>query len=185
MNFFEKTLSQSISYTGKIFSVQKSKVLLSNNNIVPREVALKQHAACVLAITKFKKVVLVKQFRYATKKNLIEIPAGKIENHEKNPLLCAKRELLEETGFKSPHWLNLGYVLPSPGFCNEKIYIFLARKAFKAANPKPDPNELIETVLVDYNKLVNATMLGQIADAKTACAVLRTHALKTQHILNF
>ncbi len=184
MNFFEKTLSQSTCHTGKVFSVQTSKVLLSNNNIASREVAIRKHAACVLAITKSKKAVMVKQFRYAAKKSLLEIPAGKMEDREKNPLLCAKRELLEETGFKSPHWINLGHILPSPGFCNEKIYIFLAKKAFKADQPKPDPNELVEPIIIDFNKLVNATVSGQIVDAKTVCAVLRANTLKTQHILD-
>ena len=177
MNFFEKTTETNTIYKGKIFNVQQNKVLLKNGNFSSREVIKKQNAACIVALTKTKKIVMVKQFRYAINRHLLEIPAGKIETFEKHPIICAKRELLEETGYKAKKWINLGPMFPCPGFCNEKLFLFLAINAFKAQNPTPDPDEFLQTVILPFKLAIVQAAMGNLHDAKTSCAILKLHAL--------
>ena len=181
MNFFEKTIESKIIYQGEIFNITTNKIKLKNNHIASREVVKKSSAACVIAITRNKNIVLVKQFRYAIGKHLIEIPAGKMESFEKHPLLCAKRELLEETGFKAPNWINLGPILPCPGFCNEKLFLFLAKNSFKAQSPKPDPDEFLQTITMPLDLAVQRATFGSFSDAKTICAILKLHNLAQLH----
>lgn len=181
MNFYEKTIESKITYRGKIFNITSNKVKLKNNHIASREVVKKNSAACVIAVTKNKNIVLVKQFRYAIGKHLIEIPAGKMENFEKHPLLCAKRELLEETGFKAPSWINLGPILPCPGFCDEKLFLFLAKNSFKAQTPKPDPDEFLQTITIPLDLAVKKATFGLFSDAKTVCSILKLHSLTQAH----
>lgn len=184
MNFFEKTLTSKTVYSGTIFKVKSDTVSLPNHKTAKRELVLKSNAACVVALTKSKKIVLVKQFRHAVKQCLWEIPAGKKDPGE-SPFKCAKRELLEETGFKSKHWLNLGPILPTPGFCNESIFTFLALNAFKACQPCTDPDEFVKTGLFDFKKIVQQATFGNLTDAKSVCAILRTHLLFLNNKLSF
>lgn len=184
LNFLEKTLNSKTIYSGKIFTIKLNKVSLPNNHTATRELAIKQNAACVVALTKSKKIVLVKQFRNAIQKNLWEVPAGKKETNE-TALQCAKRELIEETGFNSTHWINIGKITPCPGFCNEQIGLFLALNAVKACAPKPDPDEFVKTGLFNFDEIAKHAALGNLTDAKTTCAILRTHFLISSNKINF
>lgn len=176
MHLVEQTLNSKTAYSGKIFTIKTDTVALPNKKTATRELALKQNATCVIAITKSKKIILVNQYRYAVKRCLWEVPAGKMDSNE-TPLHCAKRELLEETGFKSNNWTKIGLTAPCPGFCNELIHMFFAKNAFKVCEPKPDPDEFVETRLFDFNELVQQAAYGQIIDSKTTCSILRTHFL--------
>lgn len=126
----------------------------------------------ILAINDQGEVILVKQHRQPFKEQLLEIPAGKLEPDEE-PLACAKRELLEETGFVAASWSEWGCFYPSPGFCNEKIYLFLATALTFTESAGADPDENIEVTalaLAEAGKMIDS---GIIKDGKTMIALQR------------
>ena len=122
MNFEEKTLSSEYVYNGKVLDVKRDEILVSNGHKSTREVV--EHTGGVVIVAKKEnKILMVKQFRYPIKTISIELPAGKLEKGE-NPDFASKRELEEETGYIASVWKSLGYIYTTPGFCDEKLYLY-------------------------------------------------------------
>lgn len=170
MNFEEKTLSSEYVFRGKVIDVKRDDILVSNGNTSIREVVEHSGGVVILAL-KEDKVLTVKQFRYPIKQTSIELPAGKLEKGE-NPDLAAKRELEEETGYIAKNWKSLGYIYTSVGFCDEKLYLYLATDLeYKQINP--DEDEIIECDEYPIKEFYSLIDNGKINDAKTLCALLR------------
>src|SRR5574344_2522731 len=123
--FFEKTLSSKEIYKGKVFTIFKDDVELDNSKVTFREVERHPSGVVILAKKDENTLLMVKQFRYPICKPSLELPAGKLERGE-NPDFAAKRELEEETGFVAKTWKSLGYIYTTPGFCDEKLYLYFA-----------------------------------------------------------
>lgn len=119
------------------------------------------HWVNVLAITPQKKVVLIKQFRHGTNNYTIEIPGGAI-NHAEDPLLGAKRELEEETGYTASRWVCLGKVDVNPAFMTNGCYTYLALDAEKTKEQNLDPFEEIEVQEVDLSLIPSLVQKGVI-----------------------
>ncbi|MBF7083080.1 NUDIX hydrolase [Desulfallas sp. Bu1-1] len=166
----EKTISTETIYQGKIISVRKDQVEFPDGRSGAREVVDLASAVAVVAVTDKQEVLLVKQYRYPTGRELLEIPAGKVEPGE-NPLDCAKRELEEETGYRAVYWRQIGAFFTSPGFCTEKIYLYFAG-GLTPHNPKLDPDECIEVHLVPLRDAFQMVKNGDIHDAKTIIGLL-------------
>ncbi|MCU0666967.1 MAG: NUDIX hydrolase [Candidatus Omnitrophica bacterium] len=115
------------------------------------------------------KVVMLRQYRPVIKKYLYELPAGTLEENE-TPLACARRELIEETGFSAGKLIKLGFIYPVPGYSTEKIFIY---KAFdlKRAKMRLENDEIIERNIVTRGKARSLLKSGKINDAKTICAL--------------
>lgn len=177
MNLEEKTLDNSVVYDGKIIKLVLKDVLLPNGKTAKREVVAHSGGVGVIALTENNEILLVKQFRSPYEKVVTEIPAGKKEAGE-DPLECGKRELLEETGFIAKEFCSLGELLPSPGYCGEIIYLFLATGLTKA-NQNLDEDEFLTFEKVDFDKAVSMVLSGEISDSKTQVAILKTALLKT------
>jgi ADP-ribose pyrophosphatase len=125
--------------------------------------------AAVVAV-KDDKIILVTQFRYPLNKTIYELPAGKLDNSE-DPLVCAKRELEEETGFSSDNFIKLGEIVSTPGFCNERLFLFLASD-LKPGEKNHEEGEFgMETHFFALREIEEMIMKGEIIDAKTICAV--------------
>lgn len=170
MNFEEKTLSSEYVFRGKVIDVKRDDILVSNGHKSIREVVEHSGGVVILAI-KDDKILAVKQFRYPIKTTSIELPAGKLEKGE-NPDFAAKRELEEETGYIAKNWKSLGYIYTSVGFCNEKLYLYLATDLeYKQINP--DEDEIIECEEYLIKEFYNMIDNGTINDAKTLCVLLR------------
>ena len=123
MNGTETTVKKNYIYQGKILNLRKDDALLPDGRPCVREIIEHSGGACVLYV-KDEKVLLVKQFRYAYEESLYELPAGKLEKGE-DPKVTALRELEEETGIKATDAERLFTVYPTPGYTNEKIYIYI------------------------------------------------------------
>lgn len=170
MEFTEKTLSSEYVFKGKVIDVKRDDILVSNGHKSIREVVEHSGGVVILAI-KDNKILTVKQYRYPISNTSLELPAGKLEKGE-NPDFAAKRELEEETGFVAKNWTSLGYIYTSPGFCDEKLHLYLAQDlTFKKENP--DEDEILENDRYTIQELLEMIDNGTINDSKTLCAILR------------
>ena len=170
MKFNEKTINSENIFNGKILKLRVDEVMLSNGEKTTREIVKNNRAVAIIQIKKKKKMFLVKQFRKAIEKELIELPAGKIEKEE-DPKDCALRELEEEIGYKAGHIQKLLSIYTSPGFSNEIIHIYVARD-LKKTKINRDDDELMDIIEVSINEAKNMMDEGKIMDAKTITGIL-------------
>ncbi len=170
MEFTEQTLNSQLIYEGKVVKVFKDSVELSTGKKSFREVVKHSGGVVILAV-KGDKILLVKQFRYPLKEVMFELPAGKLEIGE-DPFEAAKRELEEETGYCANKWTPLGYVYTSPGYSDEKLYLYKAED-LEFTHCHPDEGEIIEAFEYSYEDVLKMVDNGEINDAKTLCALLR------------
>ncbi len=174
-NLFEKEVSREIVFEGKVFDIAKCQAKLQNGDIVGRDIMLHNGGVGVLALDSDNQIVLVQQYRYGASSFLWEIPAGKLEKGE-DPFECAQRELEEETGFRSENYISLGKLNPSPAIMSEIIYLYLARDLIPGKRHL-DEDEFLETERVPFEKAYQMVLNGEITDAKTQIAILKTKAL--------
>jgi len=174
---YEETISSSILYRGRIINVRQDQVILPGGKAAIREVVEHPGAAAVLALDDQERVILVRQYRQPAAAVLLEIPAGKLDPGEE-PLECAKRELAEETGLCGNSWRPLGWFYLSPGFCNEKIHLFLARE-LTSTHPLPtaDLEEMVEVISLPLGELLEMAAQGELTDAKTVIALYLASAV--------
>lgn len=170
MEFTEKTINSELIFDGRVVKLYKDSVELSTGQKTFREV-VKHSGGVVILAFKGDKILLVKQFRYPMKEVMLELPAGKLEQGE-DPFEAAKRELEEETGYCANKWTDLGYVYTSPGYSDEKLYLYKAED-LEFTHCHPDEGEIIQAFEYKYNDVLKMIDNGQINDAKTLCALLR------------
>lgn len=177
MNLKEKQLSYEYKFKGRIINLRQDKALLPNGNTATREVVEHPGGVCVAALTDSDELLFVKQFRYPYMEETLEIPAGKRDKQGEDPLECGKRELKEETGATAENYIDLGCLYPSPGYVNEVIYCFLATN-LTHGEMNPDEDEFLDVIKIPLEKAVEMTLSGEIKDAKTQIAILKTKALR-------
>lgn len=165
----EETVKSVYVYRGKVINLKVDDVKITNGKLAVREVVEHRGAVAILAY-KDGLVWLVKQFRYPYLEELLEIPAGKIEENE-NPYHTALRELNEEVGLITDKLIALGEIYPSPGFANEKIHLYYTVD-FEVANNNPDDDEYLEIIKLPLSKALALIDKGEIKDAKTIIALL-------------
>ncbi len=170
MEFMEKTINSELIFNGRVVKLYKDSVELSTGQKTFREV-VKHSGGVVILAFKGDKILLVKQFRYPMKEVMLELPAGKLEQGE-DPFEAAKRELEEETGYCANKWTDLGYVYTSPGYSDEKLYLYKAED-LEFTHCHPDEGEIIQAFEYKYDDVLKMIDNGQINDAKTLCALLR------------
>lgn len=175
MELVEKTLSSQTVFKGKIITVKVDEALLPNGAQASREVVEHPGGVCILALREDGTVPLVRQFRYPLGDVLLELPAGKLEYGEE-PRPAAIRELGEEVGLEPGRLTDLGFIYVSPGFCKEKLHMYLARDV-KEVPVHPDEDEFLDIVSLSFERLVEMVMSGEITDGKTVATVLKTKAL--------
>lgn len=166
----EKTLSTSYLYRGKIINVRQDRVRDARGKNAFREVVEHPGAVAILAVSESSEAVLVRQHRQPVGEVLLEIPAGKLEPNE-NPLECAHRELLEETGLSAAEWKELTCFYSSPGFSDEKVYLYMAEKLKMGAAKTSDPDENIKVEIIPLAQTREMVADGRIKDGKTIIAL--------------
>lgn len=171
MDFEEKTLSSEEKYNGRIINVRVEQVELPDGHISSRELIAHPGGVGVIALTENNEVFMVSQYRIAARSMMLEIPAGKLEYGE-DPLECGKRELIEETGYKGNEFIHLGEYYPTPGYCEEKINIYLA-KNLEFVGQNLDEGEFLNVKKYKLDDLCDMVMNNEIYDAKTAIAILK------------
>ena len=177
MNLEEKPLTQEYRFRGRIINLRTDTAELPNGEVAGREVVEHPGGVCVAPLTDSGELLFVRQFRYPYGEILLELPAGKRDRAEEDPLECGKRELLEETGATAIRYRSLGCVYPSPGFCNEVIHLYLA-EGLSFGEAQPDEDEFVEVERIPLSEAVTMVMNGEIRDAKTQIAILKIAELK-------
>lgn len=175
MDCTETTLRREDIYSGRIITVHRDTVALPDGRESLREIVEHPGGVTVLPLDADGAVWCVRQFRYAYGEMLLELPAGKLEDGEA-PLECAKRELSEETGFTADEYISLGALWPSPGYCRETIYLYLAR-SLHAGRQHLDEGEFLNVERHTLDELADMAMDGSLRDAKTVAAVLKAKRL--------
>ena len=166
----EKAVRKNRIYKGKAVDFYNDEVRLPNGQSATREYLGHPGAAAVLPFLDKNRVILVKQYRYPIGEVTYEIPAGKLDKGE-TPLECATRELEEETGFKAKMIEKLISFYPSTAFSNELLHVFAAFGLKKGKN-KPDEDEFVSAVSVNFKEALEMVRRGKIRDSKTVIALL-------------
>lgn len=162
-------------HKGHVINIRIDRVELSNGHTFDLDIIEHPGAAAVVPIDAEGQVYLVRQPRHAAGKALLEIPAGKLEPGE-DPKRCAARELEEEAGQRAAALEPLGTIFTTPGFCNERIWLFLATQ-LTPSHQQLDPEEVITVERMPLATAVKMAAQGEIEDAKTVCALLRAQAV--------
>ena len=165
----ERKLSSEMKFDGKLIKVTYD-IADVNGKEGWREVVHHPGASAVVAIDENNRIIMEKQFRYALNDYLLEIPAGKLDKGE-DPLVCAKRELEEETGIIASEWISLGTIATSPGFCNEVIHLYVA-KGLSKGEIHWDKDEYVEVERYTFDELLQRIQEEKIKDSKTLSALL-------------
>ncbi len=170
MSFRETTIESEMIYEGKILNLRKDKVNITGGKTSYREIIEHKGAVALVPINDDGNIVLVRQFRKAAEKEVLEIPAGKMEEGE-DPLMTAKRELEEETGYCADSIIHMTSMYPAIGYSSEIIHLYLA-KDMKKGKTCFDEGEDIEIVEISLKTAVERVLSGEIEDAKTIAGIL-------------
>lgn len=130
-------------------------------------------AALIVAVTSDRKIVLKKEFKYATGEELIECPAGMFETHETDGLEVAKRELREETGYESDEWQYLGATLESSSKLTNRMHLYFANHCRKVGEQHLDETEEVEVLVVPFADAIDMVMKNEICCNSTAHGILK------------
>lgn len=159
-------------YDGRVVKLDVDRVRLADGLESRREVVRHPGATMVVPLLDDGRVVMVRQFRYATGETLLELPAGTLDHPGEEPLECARRELAEETGLTAREWRLLASFYTTPGFTDERIWCFLATGIASDAVARPDADERIETVMMPLSSAQALARRGEIHDAKTIVGLM-------------
>lgn len=165
-----KVLESVRKFDGTILSVRWDRVEVSDGVFAPREVVEHKPAVSILPVDKDGNVYLVRQYRHAVGEEMIEAPAGLIEEGE-TPEQAALRELREETGAMGTV-RSLGVYVPTPGYCEEIIHLFLAQVS-SFGDTDPDDDEFLQTVKLTFAEFYDRVRDGRLRDGKTIALALR------------
>jgi ADP-ribose pyrophosphatase len=161
----EKQLDSALAYDGHFLKVQRDTVALPDGKRTQREYIKHPGAVTVLPVFDDGTILLERQFRYPLQQVFIEFPAGKIDPDE-DPLDCAKRELLEETGYTATNWQFVSTIHNAIAYSDEHLDIFIAR-GLTAGESQLDDGEFLETFRAPLSDLMSWVREGKITDVKT------------------
>ena len=154
---------------GKKFTYSVKMVKLPNGKTTTIDFVEHPGAALIMPLLNKRQTIFLRQYRAALGKYLYELPAGTLNKRE-NPLVCARRELVEETGYSARRFRALGKIYPVPGYSDEVIFIYQATDLRKA-QANPDHDEILKPFVVSRKEVIMMFKRGQIKDAKTICAL--------------
>jgi len=166
----EHPLSSKTVYSGRLLDVREDEVRLPDGGTSRREYVVHPGGAVMLAMPDAQSVIIERQYRYPLREHVYELPAGKFDPGE-DPLDTAKRELLEETGYRAREWRHLITMYPVVGYSNERVDLYLARD-LEHVGRALDAGEFLDVLVVPLAEAIAWVRLGRIKDAKTIMGLL-------------
>ena len=161
-------------YRGRIIDLRLEEVTLPNGAVVELELMHHKGASAVAAVDDAGRVVLIRQYRFAAGGYIWELPAGVLDRADEPPTACAERELREEVGLQAREWRQLGSIVTTPGFCDERIHLFLARGLESVGHDRGDDEVIDEVRSVPLTEALAMIRRGDIIDAKTIAGLYLT-----------
>lgn len=171
MPLFEHDLEHREIYHGSIFTVTSHRVGLPDGSETRRDVVNHLGGASVAALDPLGRLLMVRQYRFGVRQELLEIPAGKLEPGE-DPAHTAARELIEETGFSAARLVKLTELFPTPAYCSERIFLFEGYDLSRVGGQHLDRDEFLDVEAVPLRDALDMVLSGKLPDAKTQVAVL-------------
>jgi len=168
-------------HVGRIMALRVDDVEMPGGRVAQREITEHLGAVAIAAVDVEDRLMLVHQYRHAVRRRLWELPAGLLDTAGEEPLHTARRELVEEAGLAAEDWSVLVDVVPSPGFSDESVRVFLARQLREVARPAGADDEEADMVTrwVSLPVAVRMVLSGTLVNGVSAAAVLAVHALGT------
>lgn len=170
-----RRVKRELMYKGTVLEVYKDSMEFANGNHEEWDFIKHNGAAAVVPVLDDGRILMVSQFRNALDRKTLEIPAGKLDDPEEKGIICAARELEEETGYKSEQLEWLINIRTTVALCNEKIEVYVARK-LKAGTQNLDENEYVNVKAYTVDELKEKIFFGEIEDSKTIASVLAYEA---------
>lgn len=161
----EHELNSALVYSGKLLHVRRDEVRLPDGNTSVREYIKHPGAVVIIPITENGDIILERQHRYPLHRDFIELPAGKIDPGEET-LMCAQRELREETGYSAQTWKYVTTVYPCIGYTDERLVYYLARDLTFSACQR-DEDEFLEIFQLPFEQALDMVKGGEICEVKT------------------
>ncbi|MGH3615667.1 MAG: NUDIX domain-containing protein [Pseudonocardia sp.] len=168
-------------HSGRIMALRADRVEMPGGRVAVREVVEHSGAVAIAAFDPEGRLMMIHQYRHAVRRRLWELPAGLLDVAGEDPLETARRELAEETGLAATEWSVLLDVVPSPGFSDESVRVYLARGLTEVGRPElgDDEEADLATRWVTLAVAVRMVFAGTIVNAVTTAAVLAAHALRS------
>ena len=173
----EKQLDSKLIYSGSLLKVYRDEIELPNGKHTGREYIKHNGAVCIAALKDDGTLAVEHQYRYPFHRIVTELPAGKLDTPDEDPLEAAKRELREETGIRADKWIYLGGFIPTCAYSTELIHMYLA-SGLHFGDKDLDEDEFINVRFVPLDELVDKVMSGEIQDSKTQTVVLKAAYLR-------
>ncbi len=166
-------------YSGRVMALRSDEVVMPGGRVATREILEHPGAVAVAALDADDRLMMIHQYRHAVRRRLWELPAGLLDVAGEDPLEAARRELAEESGIAADDWSVLLDIVPSPGFSDESIRVFLARGITEVGRPETGDDEEADlaTRWVSMPVAVRMVLAGTIVNATTVAAVLAAHVL--------
>lgn len=166
-----KVIDSKVYYNGKVLQLRVDEIeYLNSNNRGIREVAIHPGGAVIVPIKNDGKIIFVQQFRYPLQTELLELPAGKLDQNE-NPILCATRELEEETGYTSNDVSYLGKIYTAPGYSTELLEIFVAKNLKEGNHKREEGENGMQVFEFSSDIILKLIKEEKIIDSKTISAL--------------
>lgn len=169
MTFEEKFISSERIYEGAILNLRRDKVTAAGGQAY-REIVEHNGAVAIVPITNEGRVVMVEQYRYPMGRVILEIPAGKVDEGETDPVAAAERELREETGYTAGNLQYLGKISPSVAYTEEVIHLYAAI-GLTPGETEFDTDEALDIIEYDFEEIYKMAAEGKLVDAKTIAAI--------------
>lgn len=169
-------MPREIVHTGRRIRVAVDTSVGPDGRTIRRDAILHPGAVVILPVLSRDEICLLRNHRFVMNETLWEVPAGTVEPNEPFEA-CARRELLEETGYTAAKWTYRGYLYASPGVMDEKLHLFIAEE-LTAGTARPEADEQLEPITVKFEDAVTMCLSGEIKDAKTVTSILLWEKLR-------
>lgn len=176
MIFREKLVSSERIYDGAILNMRRDTVTVKNGKTATRDIVEHNGAVAMVVLTDGNEIILERQYRHAMRDVMLEIPAGKIDKGETDPVAAARRELREETGYAAESIRYIGKIFPSVAYSEEGLYLYLCT-GLTEGETEMDEDEDIEIVRIPFDEACRMAEDGKIGDSKSVCGILMVKGL--------